>query len=135
MGNITRVRGLAIDVSERKRFEEKISRAQQSAELADRAKSAFLAAASHDLRQPLQTLNLLQATFGQYLRDGEGPKLVDEMGQSLDIMSSMLSSLLDINRLETGSLRPATSDFAASEIFGSVATDFRRLAEEKGLQW
>ena len=50
-------------------------------------------------------------------------------------MSSMLSSLLDINRLETGNLRPSKSDFAVNEIFNSVATDLLRPLEEKGLQW
>ena len=50
-------------------------------------------------------------------------------------MSSMLSSLLDINRLETGNLRPSKSDFAVNEIFNSAATDLLRPLEEKGLQW
>ena len=50
-------------------------------------------------------------------------------------MSSMLSSLLDINRLESGSLRPSKSDFAVNEIFDSVAIDLLQPLEEKGLQW
>jgi CheY-like chemotaxis protein/anti-sigma regulatory factor (Ser/Thr protein kinase) len=50
-------------------------------------------------------------------------------------MSSMLSSLLDINRLETGSLRPSKSDFAVNEIFNSTAIDLLRPLEEKGLRW
>lgn len=133
-GRLMRMRGLTTDITERKRFEQEISRAQRTAELADRAKSAFLAAASHDLRQPLQTVRFLQGALEQHHPDGEGRQLVAGIGRSLDTMSSMLSSLLDVNRLETGNLRPSKSHFAVNEIFDSVTADFRRPADEKGLQ-
>jgi PAS domain S-box-containing protein len=134
-GTPTRIQGLTTDITERKRFEEEISRAQKLAERADRAKSVFLAAASHDLRQPLQTLKFLQGSLEQQHPDGDGQALIADMGHSIDTMSSMLSSLLDINRLETGNLSPSKSDFAVSEIFSSVATDLLRPLAEKGLQW
>ena len=134
-GQLARIRGLTTDITERKRFEQEISRAQKSAELADRAKSAFLAAASHDLRQPLQTLSFLQGALAGHHPDGEGRELVAGIGRSLDTMSSMLSSLLDVNRLESGNLRPSRSNFAVNEIFDSVTTDFTRPTEEKGLRW
>ena len=134
-GSPIRIRGLTTDITERKRFEEEISRAQRLAERADHTKSIFLAAASHDLRQPLQTLRLLHGTLEQQHPDGEGQKVVAGIGHSIDTMSSMLSSLLDINRLETGNLRPSKSDFAVNEIFKSAATDLLQPLEEKGLQW
>jgi PAS domain S-box-containing protein len=134
-GKPTRIHGLTTDITERKRFEQEISRARKSAELADRAKSSFLAAASHDLRQPLQTLRFLQGSLEQRHPRGEGRKLVADMGHSLDTMSSMLSSLLDINQLESGTLRPSKSEFALNDIFESVATDFVRPVDEKGLRW
>ena len=134
-GQLVRVRGLTADITGRKRFEQEISRARRSAELADRAKSAFLAAASHDLRQPLQTLRFLQGALAQHYPEGEGGDIVAGMERSLDTISSMLSSLLDVSRLESGNLSPSRSDFAINEIFESVTTDFMRLAEEKGLQW
>jgi len=62
-GKPIRVNGLMTDITVRKQFEQEISRARKAAELADRAKSGFLAAASHDLRQPLQTMRLLQGSF------------------------------------------------------------------------
>lgn len=130
-----RFRGLTTDVTKRKRFEEEISRAQNVAERADRAKSIFLAAASHDLRQPLQTLKLLQGALERQHPDGERQKIIVGMGHSIDTMSSMLSSLLDINRLETGNLRPSKSDFSVNEIFASAATDLLQPLEEKGLLW
>jgi signal transduction histidine kinase/CheY-like chemotaxis protein len=130
-----RIRGLTTDITQRKRFEAEISHAQKLAERADRAKSIFLAAASHDLRQPLQTLRLLHGALEQQHPDGERQRVVAGIGHSIDTMASMLSSLLDINRLETGSLRPSKSDFAVNEIFDSAATDLLRPLEEKGLQW
>ncbi len=134
-GKPTRIHGLTTDITARKRFEHEISRARRSAELADRGKSSFLAAASHDLRQPLQTLRFLQGSLEQHHPHGEGRKLVADMGHSLDTMSSMLSSLLDVNQLESGNLRPSKSEFALNDIFDSVAADFVRPVEEKGLQW
>jgi PAS domain S-box-containing protein len=130
-----RIRGLTTDITQRKRFEEEISRAQKLAERADHTKSIFLAAASHDLRQPLQTLRLLHGALEQQHPDGEEQKIIAGMGHSIDTMSSMLSSLLDINRLETGNLRPSKSDFAVNEIFNSAATDLLQPLDEKGLQW
>jgi PAS domain S-box-containing protein len=130
-----RIRGLTTDITQRKRFEEEISRSQQRAERADRAKSIFLAAASHDLRQPLQTLRFLHAALEEQHLIGEGQKVVAGIGHSIDTMSGMLSSLLDINRLETGNLRPSKSDFAVNEIFNSAATDLLQPLKEKGLQW
>ena len=130
-----RIRGLTTDITQRKRFEEEISRAQKRAERADRSKSVFLAAASHDLRQPLQTLRLLHGALEQQHPEGEQQEIIAGIGHSIDTMSSMLSSLLDINGLETGNLRPSKSDFAVNEIFESVATDLLRPLEEKGLQW
>jgi PAS domain S-box-containing protein len=131
----TRIRGLTTDITQRRRYEEEISRAQKQAERADRAKSIFLAAASHDLRQPLQTMRLLHGALEQQPSPGGAQEILAGIGHSIDTMSSMLSSLLDINRLESGSLRPSKVDFAVNEVFDSVATDLLRPLEEKGLQW
>ena len=130
-----RINGLTTDVTERKRFEGEISRAWRSAELADQAKSSFLSAASHDLRQPLQTLRFLQASLEPLLPDGEGRNLVGGVARSLDTMSSILSSLLDVNRLEAGSLHPSKSDFAINEVFDSLTADFADSVVDKGLRW
>lgn len=134
-GKPSRINGLMADVTERKRFEEEISRAWKSAALADQAKSSFLSAASHDLRQPLQTLKLLAATLDPHLADVEGRSLLKDMGRSLETMSGILSSLLDVNRLEAGNLRPSRNDFAINEVFDVLAADFRDFAVEKRLRW
>ena len=133
-GKPARVNGLMTDVTERKRLDEELSLARKSAEKADRAKSGFLAAASHDLRQPLQTLKLLQAALEPHHPDGEARNLVAGIGQSLDTMTGILSSLLDVNRLESGNLRPSVSEFSLNEIFETLAGDFVAPVQERGLR-
>ena len=133
-GKPTRINGLTTDVTERKRFDEELSLAWKTAEMADRAKSSFLAAASHDLRQPLQTLKFLQAALEPHHPTGEARKLVAGIGQSLETMTSILSSLLDVNRLESGNLRPSVSEFSLNEIFEPLAGDFVALVQERGLR-
>jgi signal transduction histidine kinase/CheY-like chemotaxis protein len=132
---------LAALFSERRRHEsallEREARLQQAlraAELADRAKSSFLAAASHDLRQPLQTLRFLHATLEPHHPDGEARNVVAGIGRSLDTMGSILSSLLDVTRLESGNLQPSPSDFSLSELFEALVADFVAPAQEKGLK-
>ncbi len=114
--------------------EARLQDAWKSAELANRAKSSFLAAASHDLRQPLQTLKFLQAALESHHPSGEARNLVVGIGQSLDTMTSILSSLLDVNRLESGNLRPSVSEFSLDEIFESLAGDFVAPVQETGLR-
>ena len=133
-GKPARVNGLMTDVTERKRFDEELSLAWKTAEMADRAKSSFLAAASHDLRQPLQTLKLLQAALEPHHPGGEARKLVAGIGQSLETMTSILSSLLDVNRLESGNLRPSVSEFSLNDIFKLLAGDFGAPVQETGLR-
>ena len=108
--------------------------AWKSAELADRAKSSFLAAASHDLRQPLQTLKLLQAALEPHHPSGEARDLVAGIGHSLDTMSSILSSLLDVNRLESGKLHPSVSEFSLNDMFEPLARDFVAPVLERRLR-
>ena len=134
VGKPTRITGLMTDVTERKRFDEELSLAWKSAETANRAKSSFLAAASHDLRQPLQTLKFLQAALEPHLPSGEGRNLVAGIGQSLGTMSSILSSLLDVNGLEAGKLLPSMSEFSLNEIFEPLTRDFAALVQENGLR-
>ncbi|MGC1554579.1 MAG: ATP-binding protein [Bradyrhizobium sp.] len=133
-GKPVRISGLMTDVTERKRLGEELSLARKTAEMANHAKSSFLAAASHDLRQPLQTLRFLQAALEPHHRSGESRKLLAGIGQSLDTMTGILSSLLDVNGLESGNLRPSVSEFSLNEIFETLVGDFAEPVRERGLQ-
>ena len=109
---VVKMTGLTRDVTERKRAEAELAASRKAAETADRAKSAFLAAASHDLRQPLQSLTLLTNALKPHLQTAGGHLLLGRIARSLDVMKDVLDSLLDINRLETGVLNPSKSNFS-----------------------
>jgi PAS domain S-box-containing protein len=134
-GQIVRIRGLRVDITERKRFEEELVEARKAAEQANRTKSAFLAAASHDLRQPLQAMRILQGTLAQQIHDSAARQSIVSIDRSLETMTDMLTSLLDINQLEAGNLRPSTTDFSVNDILDDLAADFCEPAAEKGLRW
>ncbi len=92
---------------------EALEAARRTAELANAAKSRFLAAASHDLRQPLQTLALLQGLLARRVEGTVSAKLVDRLDDIVSAMSAMLSTLLDNNQIEAGAVRAETVDFSA----------------------
>jgi len=134
-GRVVGVRGLAHDVTERKRAEAELAASRTVAELANRAKSGFLAAASHDLRQPLQTLALLGSALKPHLHNAAGHVLVARIERSVELMKNVLDSLLDINRLETGVLTPSKSNVPLGDLLGALQADFREQVAQKGLQW
>jgi two-component system, chemotaxis family, CheB/CheR fusion protein len=123
------------DITERKRVEEALDAAKQQAELANLGKSRFLAAASHDLRQPLQTIGLLQGVLARTLKDASALKLVAKLGETLGAMSGMLNTLLDINQLEAGIVLPAPTDFPINDLLQQLSTEFAYHAQASGLDW
>jgi PAS domain S-box-containing protein len=132
---MVRISGLTLDFTARRRVEEELADARKAAELANRAKSAFLAAASHDLRQPLQTVKLLQEALTRRVEDEEARKLLARIARSLETMTDMLNSLLDINRLESGIVTATMTDFPINDVLDSLAADFTDVVEAKGLKW
>ena len=96
-----RVEGVVItftDITERKENAKALEIAKQQADSANIAKARFLAAASHDLREPLQTMSLLQGLLARKLKGESEQKLVALWEQTLGAMSGMLNTLLGINR-------------------------------------
>ncbi len=124
-----------IDVTDAKRESEALAAAKALAENANIGKSRFLAAASHDLRQPLQTINLLQGILTKRARDGDTLQLLERLDDTVGAMSSMLDKLLDINQLEAGVVQPSIVNFPINSLLARLKADFAYLAEEKGLQW
>lgn len=110
-----RIEGVIItytNVTERKKTLQAMREAQQSAEAANFAKSRFLAAASHDLRQPLQALVLLQGLMLRKSTDPEMRVMLARLDDTLGSMSSMLDGLLDINQIEAGAVKIEQHVFA-----------------------
>ena len=122
------------DVTERKRIQTELTQAREAADRANLAKSRFLATASHDLRQPLQTLSLLNGTLRRVVRDPIGGEAVVQQGQAIDAMSRLTNALLDISKLESGAIRPDPSDFAVAALFEEMRAEFASLAASKGLE-
>ena len=97
-----KVEGVVItftDITERKRVKGALTTARQEAERANAAKSRFLAAASHDLRQPLQSLTLLLGLLHKVGNLDQAKSIAGRAEESLAVMSGMLNTLLDINRI------------------------------------
>ena len=94
------------DITDAKLESEALAAAKQEAERANLGKSRFLAAASHDLRQPLQTLSLLQAMLADGISDPGASRLIERLDKTIGAMSGLLDKLLDINQLEAGVVQP-----------------------------
>ena len=121
------------DVTRRKKMEEEIIAARQAAERANKANSAFLAAASHDLRQPVQALSLLNGALRRTVKDELALEMIQSQEHSLDAMTNLLNSLLDISRLDAGAVSPAIEDFSIQRLIDRLSAEFSRQAQHKGL--
>ena len=122
------------DVSERKRVRTALEAAKQEAERATIAKSRFLAAASHDLRQPLQTFALLQGLLARTVESDKAKKLVARLDDTLGAMTGMLDALLDINRIDAGTVRAELVDFSVNDLLGRMRDEYALHASAKKLE-
>jgi len=107
--------------------------ARAAAEAANRAKSQLLAAASHDLRQPLHALGLYTAALATRARDSTWQPLVGNVQNAVNALEAQFAQLLDLSQLEAGAHRPERSRVALSPLFARVVAEFGPEAEAKGL--
>jgi two-component system CheB/CheR fusion protein len=121
------------DITQRKKIIRALEVATRRAEQANLAKTRFLAAASHDLRQPLQTLALLQGMLAKIIEGDRGRKLIAKVDDTLGAMSGMLNALLDINQIESGSVQPEVSTFPVNDLLDRLQDAFTYHAPAKGL--
>ena len=121
------------DVGDRKRVEAELTVTREAADRANQAKSRFLATASHDLRQPLQTLSLLNGTLRRTFADPDALQMLAQQEQAIDGMARLLNTLLDISKLESGAVKPVSSDFAVAGLFEELRLEFQGVAASKGL--
>jgi signal transduction histidine kinase/DNA-binding response OmpR family regulator len=127
--------GAAIrDVTERKQAEQALREARREAEVANLAKSRFLATASHDLRQPLQALGLLNGALRRLVQDEDCRDVLRQQDEAIDAMSRLLNGLLDISKLESGAIKPQLADFALAPLCDELRRDFAAVAANKGLR-
>jgi len=121
------------DITERRRGADALSVAKRQAEAANTAKSRFLAAASHDLRQPLQTLALLHGLLAKRVTGEKEHELIARVDEALGSMRSMLNTLLDINQLEVGAVDAKIADCPMSEILERLRDELTYHAHAAGV--
>lgn len=115
---------------------EAAQRATESAERAERAhraKSRFLAAASHDLRQPLQTLALLTGTLRRIVLNPDAREMLQQQEDAVQAASQLINAILDLTRLDSGAITPEVTDFEIGGLFDELRREFIVLASNKGL--
>lgn len=122
-----------VDITERRRTAQALDLAKHQAELANVAKSRFLAAASHDLRQPLQSLALIQGLLAKMVTGEEAKRLVARFDETLGAMSGMLNALLDINQIEAGTVQANVVACRIGELLARLRDEFTYHAEARGL--
>ena len=121
------------DITERRHVADELEAAKRQAEMATLAKSRFLAAASHDLRQPLQTLALLQGLLAKIVEGERAQKLVARIDETLSAIAGMLNTLLDINQIEAGTVHAESVSFPVNDLFAQMKDEFTYHAQAKGL--
>ena len=108
--------------------------AKNSAETANRAKSSFLAAASHDLRQPIHALGLYLAALRSENLSELQKSLTERMNASVAALDSMFNTLLDISRMDAGTVKPLVRSFAIEPLLRRLVEEFSAWANAKGLR-
>ena len=109
--------------------------ARRRAELASLAKSQFLAAASHDLRQPLYALSLFSASLDELGLDAEGQTVVGNIQSSISVMEALFDGLLDISKLDAGVVQPRFEVVSVDAIFDRLSQVFLPIAIERGIDF
>ena len=123
-----------VDITDRKRMEEDLREAKAVAEAATDQKSHFLAAASHDIRQPLQALSLTAAELLKHTEDPRRRELLERQQRTVEVATGLLDRLLDLTQLDAGAVTPTFSDFPVSELLDQVEREYEPLAEHKGIE-
>jgi signal transduction histidine kinase len=107
--------------------------ARREAEIANRAKTQFFTAASHDLRQPLHAMGLFAEALRQRVHEPEVAQLVNSINESVDALEGLFSELLDITRIDSGGIEVHDQHFEVGDILRKLRLHFEPSAFEKGL--
>jgi Na+/proline symporter/CheY-like chemotaxis protein len=115
------------------RLNAELGRAKADAEEANVSKTRFLAAASHDILQPLNAARLYVTSLLERQDGGESARLIGNVDASLEAVEEIFGALLDISRLDAGAMRPEFVGFRIDELFRQLEVEFAPLAREHGL--
>lgn len=126
-------RHLQQEIRERERIQCQLREARDAAEAANRSKDKYLAAASHDLLQPLNAARLLIATLRERALPDSEAHLVERTHQALEGAEDLLADLLDIARLDSRAIRPDLAVYRLDELLAPLASEFQPVAAAAGL--
>jgi Na+/proline symporter/signal transduction histidine kinase len=115
------------------RLNGELAQAKQEADEANLSKTRFLAAASHDILQPLNAARLYTTSLVERQAANDERRLVDNIDASLEAVEEILGALLDISRLDAGAMKPEIASFRLDELFRQLAVEFAPMAAQKGL--
>lgn len=132
-GKISGYRTSVRDITDTKRIEAELRTAYSEAEKADHAKTRFLAAASHDLRQPLQAIAMFSAALKSNISDPENTQIVSSIQECVGAANELLDALLNVSRLDAGVLSPEPRDFLICDLLEKAEVEFGAQAKDKGL--
>ena len=131
--NATLERRVRERTGELTRLNAELERAKAEADDANVSKTRFIAAASHDILQPLNAARLYVTSLIERQRAGEDGDLVQNIDASLEAVEEIFAALLDISRLDTGAMKPEMTDFRIDEMLQRLEVEFAPSAREKGL--
>ncbi|WP_419799572.1 MAG: ATP-binding protein [Terasakiella sp.] len=115
-------------------YQHELEEAKEKAELASLAKSQFLAAASHDLRQPLHAIGLLLGVLEQHIPGPEGLQVLERVMTSLETMNELFSGILDISKLDANAVPVKLEPVNLARCFEALEDEFAPIAAHKGLK-
>lgn len=124
---------LAHELDLRRSFEAALMKAKAQAEEATASRTWFVAAASHDLRQPLNAAVLYLETIDRQGLNSADAESLRGVGLALETLNSLLGTLLDISRLDSGGLQPEPGNFRLQRLFERLAVEYGSIAETRGL--
>jgi signal transduction histidine kinase len=106
---------------------------KEEAEKANFDKTRFLAAASHDLRQPMHAMGLFMGELSNRINTPEQRKIVEKVEESVEAMSGLLDSLLDISKLDAGVIEPQVQEFTIDALLHRIVQDFSPIALKRNI--
>ncbi len=133
-GEVRAVAGIGRDITETREAAERLCQARDRAEAADRAKTGFLAAASHDLRQPLQAATMLAELVVEKTENTTpAAMLAESLCRALDDLRRLVDSLFDISRFDSGAVHPEFTCFPLQLLLNEIAGVYLSPADRKGI--
>jgi PAS domain S-box-containing protein len=125
--------GISTDITSLKQTEQELAAAKAEAERASRAKSQFLAAISHDMRQPIQAASLFLGVLDGRIGDPKAREVLERLKTSIDSVHGMLGDLLDLSRLDAALIKPAPKPLQMGPLLDRLHVEFAPQAELKHL--